>query len=85
VIPGRVTLDDAIEARRALRLLAGLPTRQREDLSLFIAGFTYAEIRELTGGRSYTNVDKHLKKARARVRLAETLEAGAKSRRGASS
>lgn len=39
----------------------------------------------MTGGRSYTNVDKHLKKARARIRLAELLNAGAKSQRKASS
>jgi hypothetical protein len=85
VIAGHVTLDDTIEARRALRLLADLPARQREDLSLLVAGFTYAEIQQLTGGRTYTNVDKHLKKARARIRLAELRDAGAKSRRRASS
>jgi DNA-directed RNA polymerase specialized sigma24 family protein len=84
LLAGRVTIDDAIEARRALRRLAELPSRQREDLSLRVAGFTYAEIQEISGGRSYSNVDKHLKKARARIRLAELLDAGAKSQREAS-
>lgn len=72
---GRSTLDDAIEARRALRLLAELPARQREDLSLLVAGFTYREIGEKTGGRTYTNVNKHLAKARARIRRAESRTA----------
>ena len=66
------TIDDALEVRRALRLVAELPERQREDLSLLVAGFSYREIGEMTGGRTYTNVNKHLAKARARIRLAET-------------
>jgi DNA-directed RNA polymerase specialized sigma24 family protein len=70
------TLDDAIEARRALLILAELPPRQRRDLSLKVAGFTYAEIQRMTGGRSYTNVNKYLTKARAQIRLAELLQAG---------
>jgi ParB/RepB/Spo0J family partition protein len=49
---------------------AGLPERQRADLTLLVAGFSYAEIRELTGGRTYTNISKRLAKARACVRLA---------------
>ena len=70
VIGDTVTLDDLIEARAALRVLAELPDRQREDLSLHVAGFSYREIAELTGGRTFTNVSKHLAKARARVRMA---------------
>ena len=35
-----------------------------------MAGFSYHEIAALGGGRTYTNVNKHLAKARARVRLA---------------
>lgn len=61
-------IDDIVEARRALRLLARLPERQREDLALLVAGFSYREIAEMTGGRTFTNVNKHLGKARARVR-----------------
>jgi RNA polymerase sigma factor (sigma-70 family) len=67
-IADRVTVDDAIEARWALRLLAELPARQREDLALLIAGYRYREIAEITGGRTFTNVNKHLAKARAHVR-----------------
>ncbi len=85
VIADRVTIDDTLEARRALERLAELPPRQRQDLVLRVAGFTYREIAKLTGGRSYTNVSKHLRKARARIRLEELREAGAKTRRRASS
>ena len=61
------TLDDALEALEALRALAELPPRQRVDLSLKIAGYTYDEIRSLTGGRTFTNVNKSLWKARRRI------------------
>jgi len=71
VIADPVTIDHAVEARRALRSLAQLPARQRQDLSLRVAGFSYREIAQITGGRTYTNVNKHLCKARARIRLAE--------------
>src|SRR4051794_4691956 len=70
VIAGETSIDDVIDARQALRLLAELPARQRDDLALLAAGFSYREIAELTGGRTYTNVNKHLAKARARLRLA---------------
>jgi DNA-directed RNA polymerase specialized sigma24 family protein len=66
-------LDDALEAREALRALAALSVRQRTDLSLKIAGYSYEEIRTLTGGRTYTNVNKSLVKARAGIRRARTL------------
>lgn len=71
VIADRVTIDDALEARRALMCIAELPARQRQDLSLRVAGFSYREIARITGDRTYTNVNKHLRKARARIRLAE--------------
>lgn len=71
MIAGRVTIDDTIEARRALRRVAELPERQRQDLFLRVAGFSYREIAQISGARTYTNVDKHLRKARARIRLAE--------------
>lgn len=64
------SLDALIEAREALRLLASLPERERNDLALLIAGYSYREIAEITGGRTFTNVNKHLAKARARIRLA---------------
>jgi RNA polymerase sigma factor (sigma-70 family) len=67
-IAGGTTIDDLVEARQALRLLARLPARQREDLALLVAGFSYREIAEMTGGRTLTNVTKQLTKARARIR-----------------
>lgn len=72
------SVDDALEAHEALRILASLPARQREDLTLLVAGYSYEEIRHLTGGRTFSNVNKHLAKARARVRLAR-LRASARS------
>jgi DNA-directed RNA polymerase specialized sigma24 family protein len=62
------SLEEAVEALEALRVLASLPERQRNDLALFIAGFSYAEIRKLTPGRTATNVIKSLAKGRARIR-----------------
>jgi DNA-directed RNA polymerase specialized sigma24 family protein len=68
VISDRKSLDDALEALEALRTLAALPERQREDLALRVAGYSYEEIRVLTGGRTFTNVNKSLVKARAAIR-----------------
>jgi len=56
VIADARSIDDILEAREALEILAGLPDRQRADLTLLVAGFSYLEIAELTGGRTYTNV-----------------------------
>ena len=65
------TLDDAIEALEALRALAALPPLQRTDLALKVAGFSYHEIAELTGERTFTNVNKSLVMARARIRRSQ--------------
>jgi DNA-directed RNA polymerase specialized sigma24 family protein len=70
VIADAFSIDDILEAHEALEILASLPDRQRADLTLLVAGFNYNEIAELTGGRTYTNVNKHIAKARARIRLA---------------
>ena len=67
-IPDRVSLDDQLQAREALRALAQLPRAQRRDLTLRVAGYSYRDIAQLTGGRTYTNVSNHLVKARARIR-----------------
>jgi RNA polymerase sigma factor (sigma-70 family) len=75
LIADRVTIDDTIEARRALRSLAELPERQRQDLLLRVAGFSYREIAQITGARTYTNVNKSLVKARAHIRRARSLHA----------
>ena len=69
VIAGGPAIDDVIEVRQALELLAALPERQRDDLALLVAGFSYREIAERTGGRTFTNVNTHLARARARLRL----------------
>jgi RNA polymerase sigma factor (sigma-70 family) len=69
VIADAFSIDDILEAREALSILASLPERQRADLSLLVAGFSYREIAQMTGGRTHTNVNKHIAKARARVRL----------------
>ena len=47
-----------------------LSAAERRDLSLRVGGFTYREIAAMTGGRTFTNVNKHLVKARARIRRA---------------
>jgi DNA-directed RNA polymerase specialized sigma24 family protein len=64
------SLDEAVEALEALHVLASLPERQRRDLALKIAGHTYEEIRASTPGRTMTNVNKSLVKARRRIRRA---------------
>lgn len=49
-IAARVSVEHAVDARRALEVLAALPERQPHDLALFVAGFRYGEIARL-GGR----------------------------------
>jgi DNA-directed RNA polymerase specialized sigma24 family protein len=61
-------LDEAVAVLEALRTLASLPERQRSDLTLKVAGYSYEEIRALTPGRTFTNVSKSLMKARGRIR-----------------
>jgi DNA-directed RNA polymerase specialized sigma24 family protein len=71
------SLDDALEALDALRTLAALPQRQRDDLTMKIAGYSYEEIRILTGGRSFTSVNKSLARARRRIRQAQARSGAA--------
>src|SRR5215212_9693547 len=85
ILAGRVTVEDQLEALEALCALAALPDRQRRDLSLRVAGFTYREIAAMTGGRTYTNVNKHLVKARTAIRRANESDPGAKEARPSSS
>ena len=82
VIADPVSLEEILEAREALEMLASLPDRQRADLVLLVAGFSYVEIAELTRGRTYTNVNKHIAKARARVRLARLGDTADERRSG---
>ncbi len=72
LIGSSLSLEDAIEARRALETVAALPPLQRDDLALLIAGFSYQEIATHGGRqRSLGNVNKRLTKARARIRRRE--------------
>jgi DNA-directed RNA polymerase specialized sigma24 family protein len=66
------SLDDAIDALEALRVVASLPERQRTDFALKVGGYSYEEIRVRTPGRTTTNVNKSLVKARTRVRRVRT-------------
>lgn len=62
-----VNVEDHVAAREALRLLDELTPKQAEMTRLFAAGLSYHEIAE-TLGVTYTNVNKHLTKARAKLR-----------------
>jgi RNA polymerase sigma factor (sigma-70 family) len=63
------SIETALDARRALARMAELPDAQRRDLALLIGGFSYREIARRGGRpRSVNNVNKHLTKARARLR-----------------
>lgn len=74
LVAGRVPLEDQLAAREALRALTALRPRERRYLELKIGGHSYREIQEICGGRSYTNVNKHLTRARARLRQIESSE-----------
>jgi RNA polymerase sigma factor (sigma-70 family) len=74
VIANALSLDDILEAREALTMLASLPVRQRADLTLLVAGFSYSEIAQMTGGRTHANVNKQITKGRARLRLARVAD-----------
>jgi RNA polymerase sigma factor (sigma-70 family) len=65
-----VELETMIDARCALAALAALPERERRYLTLLVAGHSYVEIRALTQA-THTNVNKHLVRARARLRAGE--------------
>lgn len=64
-----VSLADRLDGRAALELLAGLPERQRRVLARKVAGLSYAEI-EAELGWSYTQVNRHLSRARRSLREA---------------
>jgi hypothetical protein len=79
-------IDEMLEAREALAILASLSDAQREDLTLAVAGFSYNEIGELTARRTFSTVRRNLAKAHARVRLlARPTEGPASSARSANS
>jgi len=61
-----VASEQREDARAALEVLAALPEKQRRYLALRVGGYSYREIAVMCGA-SYTNVNKHLTRARARV------------------
>jgi len=66
-LPDPVEPELRNEAREALAALARLPDRQRRPMTLKVAGHSYQEIgREL--GWSYTQVNRHLTRARKRLK-----------------
>ena len=81
VIADAFSIDDILEAREALTMLASLPERQRADLTLLVAGFSYREIAQITGGRTHANVNKHIAEGRTRLRLARVTDSANERRR----
>src|SRR5215211_5630291 len=72
VPPRRDDPDTTLEAKRALLALASLRERQRRYMAWQVGGYRYGEMQELAGGATYTNVNKYLTRAHARLReLAE--------------
>jgi RNA polymerase sigma factor (sigma-70 family) len=65
--PAPLDVDTVLETRGALEALAGLRERERRYLALKTAGYSYKEIADRCGV-TYTNVNKHLTRARARLR-----------------
>jgi DNA-directed RNA polymerase specialized sigma24 family protein len=74
VISDAFSIDDILEARAALQILASLPDRQRADLTLLVAGYTYQEILSRAPGRTYTNLNKSFVKSRRRIRDARAAD-----------
>jgi RNA polymerase sigma factor (sigma-70 family) len=59
--------ETALEAREALRAVAGLRWRQRRVITLRLAGYSYKEIANKLGV-TYTNVNRHITEGRAELR-----------------
>jgi DNA-directed RNA polymerase specialized sigma24 family protein len=57
----------AVEAREALRALAGLRWRRRRVLELRLAGYRYKEIARVLGV-TYTNMNRPVTEGRAELR-----------------
>ena len=62
-----VDVELAVDAREALRALAGLGERRRAALTLQVAGYSYREIQALLGV-SYTWINRHVTEGRATLR-----------------
>jgi RNA polymerase sigma factor (sigma-70 family) len=62
-----VDVELAVEAREALRALAGLRWRRRRVLELRAGGYSYKEIAAKLGV-TYTNVNRQLTRGRSELR-----------------
>jgi DNA-directed RNA polymerase specialized sigma24 family protein len=67
LVEAPVDVELAVEAREALRALAGLRWRRRRMLVLRAAGYSYKEIAEMLGV-TYTNVNRHVAEGWAELR-----------------
>lgn len=67
LIEARTSLEIELEGRAAAEALAELRPREGRYLSLLAAGYTYQEIAEREGV-TYRTVDRHICRARARIR-----------------
>jgi len=68
VPPRRDDPETVLEAKRALVALASLRERQRRYMAWQVGGYRYREMQQLAGGATYTNVNKYLTRAHARLR-----------------
>jgi RNA polymerase sigma factor (sigma-70 family) len=66
-LPTAARNQDALHARDALRAMADIPARPRRIFALHVAGYSYAEISQLTGDTVRT-VDRQMRRAREIVR-----------------
>ena len=66
-VKAAVDVELAVDAREALRALAGLRWRRRRVVALLAAGYSYREIAEKLGV-TYTNVNRQLTEGRAELR-----------------
>jgi DNA-directed RNA polymerase specialized sigma24 family protein len=67
ILEAAVDVELAVEAREALRALAGSRWRRRRVLELRLAGYSYKEIARMLGV-TYTNVNRHVTEGNAELR-----------------
>jgi len=66
-VPDPRSLEQTLEAREALRVVAALKPKQRDTLALGVAGHSYREIEQIRGVTN-TNVNRHMSEGRAAAR-----------------
>jgi RNA polymerase sigma factor (sigma-70 family) len=67
ILEAPVDVELAVEAREALRAVAGLRWRRRRMIELRLAGYSYQEIARMLGV-TYTNVNRHVTEGNAELR-----------------